>query len=195
VVQSVELVLDAATDHAVRQLWAVLAGAGLPSQASHGSPSNRPHVTLSVAQSVPGHVERWLPDAVGHLPLAVRLDGLVVFGGDGRRVVARLVVPTEALLELQARVSGVMAASPGVVDLTRPGRWTPHVTLARGLTDAELAGALAALGKLPDLDGEAVAVRRWDGDGRREWLVAGDAPERDLRPVPRAGPVSDDGGG
>lgn len=194
-VQSVELLLDAATDAAVRRLWDVLAGAGLPSQSTNANPSNRPHVTLSVAQLVPDHVERRLRDAVGHLPLAVRLGGLMVFGGSTRRVLSRLVVPTEALLELQARVSGVMAASPGIVDLTRPGRWAPHVTLARGLTDAELALALPALGRLPDAVGEAVAVRRWDGDARREWLVAGVPPTHDLRPVPAVEPVSDDGGG
>jgi 2'-5' RNA ligase len=171
VVQSVELLVDAATDAAVRSQWARLAGAGLPSQARRPQASNRPHVTLSVATAIPAEVVDELGAALEGLPVPLRLGGLVVFGGSRRRVLARLVVPSGPLLAVHASVSRRTACCPGLVDLTRPGRWTPHITLARGLDDPMVARALTALGKVPDSDGEATSARRWDGDAKREWLL------------------------
>ena len=56
---SVELLFDQSTDAAIRRQWAALADAGLPSQANHPSPTNRPHVTLTVAQRIdPGRRRR-----------------------------------------------------------------------------------------------------------------------------------------
>jgi hypothetical protein len=43
---SVEPLLDAATDAAVRLEWTTLAEAGLPSLATHRGSGNAPHVTL-----------------------------------------------------------------------------------------------------------------------------------------------------
>ncbi|MFP5334180.1 MAG: 2'-5' RNA ligase family protein [Actinomycetes bacterium] len=172
-VQSVELLLDDATDLAVRRQWTALGDAGLPSQGRHTGPSNRPHVTLAVAGSVPDVVEAALPDAVRGLPLDVLLGSPVVFGAPGRRILVRLVVPSRELLALQAVVAGTMAGCPGLVAQTTPGRWTPHVTLARGLTDAQVGEALTRLGRVRDLDGRAVAARRWDGQARREWPLGG----------------------
>ena len=48
-VHSVELLFDAGTESAVRGIWDDLMAAGVRSQAAHKSPSNRPHVTLTVA--------------------------------------------------------------------------------------------------------------------------------------------------
>jgi 2'-5' RNA ligase len=171
VVQSVELLLDAATDAAVRAQWSRLAAAELPSQARHPQPSNRPHVTLSVALAIPPDVDEELPEALEGLPVPLRLGGLVVFGGSRRRVLARLVVPSGPLLAVHASVHRRTSCCPGLVDLTRPGRWTPHVTLARGLDDRMVARALTALGTVPDAAGTAVTARRWDGDAKREWLL------------------------
>jgi 2'-5' RNA ligase len=209
VVQSVELLLDGGLDAAVRAQWQALADAGLPSQARHTGATNRPHVTLAVhSEPWPATVEAALPDAVGPLPLTLRLGGLVSFGqGGGRYVLARLVVPSAGLLALHARIAA--AVDPGrAVDPDRPGalgalgalggpdhlgvgRWTPHVTLARRLDAAAFPaalGALAAGGRAhtcgPDLegrtlvdgvtalDGSGVAVRRWDGDARRAWVIS-----------------------
>ncbi|MFS0865779.1 2'-5' RNA ligase family protein [Microbacterium sp. 179-B 1A2 NHS] len=52
-VVSIELLLDEATERAVRAEWAALAAAGLSSLGRHPSPSNRPHVTLLVRERVP----------------------------------------------------------------------------------------------------------------------------------------------
>ena len=179
-VQSVELLLDDALDGAVRRQWDRLAAAGLPSQARHPGASNRPHVTLTVS-TVPwsAAVEAALADAViGSLPLAVRLGAPLVFAPGPRCVLARLVVPSPALLALHARIHAAAEPdrAPGGVPHTAPGEWTPHVTLARGLPVARLGEAVAALGEatpghVPGAPGHAVGARRWDGDARREWRL------------------------
>ena len=50
-VQSVELLLDPDTEAAVRSSWDALAAVDLPSLASNTAESNRPHVTLAVAET------------------------------------------------------------------------------------------------------------------------------------------------
>ena len=45
---SIELVLAGAADQAVRDDWASLVRAGLPTQARHTGASNRPHLTLAL---------------------------------------------------------------------------------------------------------------------------------------------------
>lgn len=193
-VQSIELVLDEALDARVRQQWRALAEVGLPSLARHTGASNRPHVTLVVASGVaPEHEDRLTaaladgPDADAPVPLPVLLGGYVVFGTH-KHVLARLVVPSAALLAVQARA---WRAWDGVLErpeTVRPGRWTPHVTLAKHLTDTQVAQALTALraGPGPDADrpgrneqadeGHAVAVRRWDGEDRVDRQVVPAVP-------------------
>lgn len=183
-VQSLELVLDTATDDAVRTEWRALSAAGLPSLADHTGESNRPHVTLSVAATVPAEVEERTPEALAGLPLPVLVGPLVVLGGR-RLVLARLVVPTVRLLELHARVATVWAAAVGVVPTAEPGRWVPHVTLATGLDVEQLGRAIEVLRGVGGTDtvtaaGEAtvataVGVRRWDGEARRTWGVSAGA--------------------
>ena len=163
--QTVELLLDAAADAAVRCEWDALAAAGLPSQALHTGPTNAPHVTLAVAREVPPAVEAALPAAVDGLPVAGALGALVVFGS--RRVaLARLVVPHPDLLALHARVAALLRDCPGVPGYVLPGAWTPHVTLARGLTPGQVGSALEVLGHLDGIDGTLVTARRWDGEAR-----------------------------
>jgi 2'-5' RNA ligase len=168
---SVEAVLDAATDAEVRQEWEALAAAGLPSQAAHTGATNAPHVTLSVATGVPDFVESRIAREVGSLiPVPVRLGPLLVMGSR-RFVLARLVVPTEELLHLHAAVAQAMSAAPEVPEVVRPGRWTPHVTLGRGLGSRQVGDALAVLGRTRPLDGSIDTVRRWDPTARRAWPV------------------------
>jgi 2'-5' RNA ligase len=171
VVQTVELVLDAETDGAVRRAWEVLAAAGLPSQARHTGTTNRPHVTLAVASQIPAAVEAPLVRAVSGLPMPLRLGGFVCFAGR-RRVLARLVVPSAELLRLHAAVAQVVAHCPGLSSQLLPGRWTPHVTLARGLTAPQVGAALEVLADRAELVGAAVAARRYDGDRRTDWWLS-----------------------
>ena len=171
--QSVELLLDPATDTAVRAEWAALSAAGLPSQADHRGETNAPHVSVLAAEGFPED-EGSLPDAARAVPLPVRLGPPVLFGGR-RLVLARLVVLDRALLDLHAGVVAALAGATGPSPHTVPGRWVPHVTLARGIRADGVAAALDALGPersgVPELVGEATALRRWDPVARRAWEV------------------------
>lgn len=172
--QSVELLLDPATDAAVRAEWAALSAAGLPSQADHRGETNAPHVSVAVAQRFPPESEDALGRAAGSLPLVVRLGAPVLLGGR-RLVLARLVVVDRPLLDLHASVASALVGAVGGSPHTAPGRWVPHVTLARGIPLEGLATALGTLregyGAVPDLDGKATALRRWDSDAGRAWEV------------------------
>ena len=170
---SVEAVLDTDTDTQVRREWTALADAGLPSQAGHQWTTNAPHLTLSAAGSVPDVVEarvvtRWR----GCDPCRCASARLLVMGSR-RFVLARLVVPTAQLLALHQAVADAMVAAPDVPERVRVDRWTPHVTLARGLAVEQVGAALAVLGTVPPLDGTIESVRRWDPDAGRTWVVGG----------------------
>lgn len=168
--QTVELLLDEATDAAVRGEWKRLADAGLPSQALHTGSTNAPHVTLAVARAIPGVVEASVSELSEALPLPVGLGALVVFGSR-RLALARLVLAQPPLLSLHERTAAALRDCAGVPQYLLTGRWTPHVTLARGLAPAQVATALETLGQVDVLSGAITAMRRWDGDQRRAWLL------------------------
>lgn len=172
--QSVELLLDPATDAAVRAEWAVLSAAGLPSQADHRGETNAPHVSVAVADTFPPDGEPALVGPAASLPLPLRLGAPVLLGGR-RLVLARLVVMDRVLLDLHGTVAGALTGSTNPSPHTVPGRWVPHVTLARGIPPDRLSSALEALRSngsgLPDLLGAAVALRRWDSEAKRAWTV------------------------
>ena len=173
VMQSVELLLDDALDAAVREEWRLLADAGLPSQARHTGPTNAPHVTLAVAAALSPAAEARLVNTVTDELPSLTLGGLLVFPG---HVLARVVVPSAALLDLHARVIVAVGDEDGVVEHVHPGAWTPHVTLARRLGPDDLASAVRLLADAPrERTGRAAAVRRWDPRVRRAWTVSPDA--------------------
>jgi hypothetical protein len=169
---SVELLFDQGTEAAIRREWNALADAGLPSQARHPSPTNRPHVTLTVAQRIDPAVDAALWEPARQLPLDCLIGAPMVFGRAALTLV-RLIVPAAGLLRLHESVDSICAPylSSGPFPHVRPGRWTPHVTLARRLAPADLAAALDAI----DADGDVgtfAGLRRWDGDARVDTLIA-----------------------
>lgn len=164
--QSVELLLDAGTDAAVRDEWAALDNAELPSLGTVAAASNRPHITLWAGDALAPGADDALLRTRPALPLPVRLGALMCFGRR-RFILVRQVVVDPTLLALQepvARLCGVEDDS-----FVLPGRWTPHVTLALGLSAAQIGVALDVLGGSREVDAVAVGWRRWDGDARREW--------------------------
>lgn len=168
-VHSLELVFDDATEASVRRTWAQLAAAGVPSQ----NPAARPHVTLVVAQHIDPRVDAELSSLVDLLPLGCTLGATLIFG-HSHGVLARLVVPTMALLEMHEQVYRLSAPhlTPGPLPNVIPGAWTAHVTLARRLDAGTLAGAQRiAAGSA--LAGRFVGLRRWDGDARTEHPIVG----------------------
>lgn len=170
-----EVVFDDDADHRVRAQWRALAAAGLPSQARHTGASNRPHITLALTDDITEEVRRQLAAAVAELPVPVMLGGLLLFG-TRRVVLARLAVPSAELLQLQARVLSALDVAVDPHGTFGPGRWTPHVTLARRLTADQVARALEALAAPtasggPELPGRLIRARLWDIQAKREhWL-------------------------
>lgn len=175
-VHSVEVILDADADAAVRGVWDALAAAGLPSQAAHRGASNRPHATLTVAPEMAGGVDADLAALLADLPVPCRLGAPILFGR-GPFTLALLVVPSAELLELHAQVNRICLPhmSSGPLRHALPGQWTPHVTLARRVGAALLEQSLTVVAAGSrhdgDIEGEFVAMRHWDGDARQEhWI-------------------------
>lgn len=168
-VHSVELVLDSGTEAAVRNTWESLRANGIPAQ----SPATRPHVTLTVAERIDPGVIAALATVLEQLPLRCRIGGALVFGRSAA-VLARSVVPSAELLELHATVCRLAAdhLAPGPMPHTRPGEWAPHVTLGRRIPTDGLAAALRLAGDPPELVGEFVGLRYWDGDAKREFPIS-----------------------
>ena len=111
-VQSVELLLDARLEAMVRHEWEALVEAGVTRRLRRGGAPAVPHITVGVAASIPAKVEDALR-AIDHgFGLDLRLGGLLLLGGRSS-VLVRLVVPSAALLDLQATVSEALRKCPG----------------------------------------------------------------------------------
>jgi hypothetical protein len=167
-VHSVELVFDQDTEVAVRRIWDHLRDAGIPSQA----PAARPHTTLTVADRIDPGVDELLLSLGGRFPFACLL-GAPMFFGSAKVVLARLVVPTTELLEVHAAVDRLCRShlSPGPRANALPGRWTPHVTLARRVAPTDLGRALRIAGNPTEIAASVIGLRRWDGGSKREYPV------------------------
>jgi len=160
---SVELLPDAELDRAVRDDWDRLLGADLPSAGRNPAPSNRPHVTLAVRDRLEASAFVGLADM---LPIAMELGGVLLLGHRDRYVLARHVVVSMPLLTIHRAVAEIAGRPEPRYSNTGTDRWTPHITLARGLTAVRLATAMRLI-KAPNLVGEAVGARVWDAEARR----------------------------
>ncbi|KJQ55605.1 2'-5' RNA ligase family protein [Microbacterium sp. SA39] len=153
---SIELLLDPATEAAVRAEWDALAAHGMSSLAHHTSASNRPHVTLLVRTDL-AHFDAHALLERSSFP--VTLSAPLLFGAGERRVLARSIVPSAELLDTHSAVH----AAAGLGDdapHTAPGEWTPHVTLARRLRVVDFVAALELVGG--EIHGRAVGLRLWN---------------------------------
>lgn len=175
-VHSVELLFDPDTEAAVRRIWDDLPGAGVRSLAGSQSPSNRPHVTLVVAEHMDEAVNGALRPLLTALPMACTIGAPMLFGR-GPFTLVRLLIPSAELLALQAEVHKVCLPymSPGPLPHAEPGHWTPHVTLARRVPQTKLADALTLRRMSHDRHGTAVALRHWDGNNRVEHPIETEA--------------------
>lgn len=169
---SIELLLDQRADTAIRQTWHALAAAGLPSQLKVASDTNRPHITLVAAERIDPSIDDELAWLVESLPQPTVLGAPVVFGGD-QLTLARLVIPSDALLDVHEQVyDECVQYATNRFAHTMPGRWTPHVTLGRRFTPAQVGEALATVdGIAADIRAGIVSLRRWDGDTKREYVI------------------------
>jgi 2'-5' RNA ligase len=168
-VQSVELLLDGRTDALLREQWRLIADTGVRSQASVTAESNRPHITVAVAQEIWPRIDRRLAK-LDFAPVPIRIGGVLLFGRR-QAILVRAVVPSEPLLRLHRAVSEIVADCPGIPSHTKPGEWTPHITLARRIPRDRLGAAVVAVLDEPEIIGTVEAIRRWDGEQRREWRI------------------------
>ena len=160
---SVELIPYAEIDRVVREDWDRLLGADLPSSGRNPAPSNRPHVTLAVRE----HLEPSAFAGIAEmLPVPLELGGVLLLGHRDRYVLTRQVVVTSALLEIHRVVAELAGRPEPRYSTTRIDHWTPHITLARGLTAVRLATAMRTI-RAPHISGEAVGARVWDAENRR----------------------------
>jgi hypothetical protein len=178
VVHSIELLLDEDAESTVRRQWRLLADAGLPSEhrtsQTGSSAHHRPHVTMLACQQIP------LPTALGlgpllsaTLPLPIVLGAPMLFGpanvGRPGLILVRQVLASVELLQLQEQVREACPEPLGVN--FGPGRWAPHVTLAKRLRPDQIPAALQILarsgasnGSPRELATRAVGCRFWQSD-------------------------------
>ena len=162
---SLELLLDPHTEARIRSEWRALADAGLSSLAAHPSPSNRPHITLVVRPSLPRMTREQLREVIA-LPLSLTIGAPIFFGVGERRVLVRPVVLTEELQRLHATLHAIAGVGEDAAH-TRPGEWTPHISLARRIRVDTIPLALRILG-----DAGGATARRAQATGLRRWDAA-----------------------
>ena len=88
-------------------------------------------------------------------------------------MLARLVVPTTALLDVHAQVHELCVPHlhPDPMPNALPGQWTAHVTMARRVVPAQMGRAVRIAGKPSEIAGSVVGLRRWDGNSKREYPI------------------------
>jgi 2'-5' RNA ligase len=145
---AVELLFDPISETTVRDLWAQLESAGLPSLATRTHRRHRPHVSLSVAEQIqPGQLQS-ARERLAARHLDVTLHSAAVFPRKG--VLYLSVVPTAPLLRLHEDVHWALRNNTvGLWDTYAVGAWVPHCTLAQGLTRAQIAQAIDLLHDQP----------------------------------------------
>jgi 2'-5' RNA ligase len=169
---SIEVLLDQRADTAIRQLWQRLSDVGLPSQLRVTSDTNRPHITLIAAGRIAPDVDAALAESAHLFPMRTVLGAPLIFGG-GRLTLARLVVVSEALLAAHREIHEL--CRPFVSNAfahSAPGQWTPHVTLGRRFSAAQVGDALSGVeGLAVEIPARIVGLRRWDGNARIERVL------------------------
>ena len=150
-------------DQAVRAVWGRLDQAGFSSLARHRHPTNRPHLTLASADQLPPAAVGAIGGALRVLPVRVRLDGLRFFGGRAG-VLAWAVDGGGVLRELQAQVWSALGGA-GRNPLHDPGRWTPHIGLARRVRPGQEALAAQVVGEAV-AGGALTGARSYDSETR-----------------------------
>ena len=167
---AVSLLFNSQISSAISARWKLLADAGISS--SMLDLKYPPHVTLGVYDELAMDAAVAALDRVFHNvdQIAVTLAGLSTFGS-GSGVCYAALAPSPDLIRLHA------TAIAAIGETCRPhyqaGRWTPHCTLATGMTDAEIDRArslleqdwrsLAGTFELADLVEFApvAGIRRW----------------------------------
>ncbi len=137
-----ELFFDPAGDARLRELWARIQAAGVPSRLLTWG--HVPHVSLAVCDELDAaqFAEELARFAAEERPLGLSLVSVSTFA-TAEGVLFLGAVKSRALLELHERFWRRFAAhARRPWDYYRPEQWVPHCTLTTGLDSAQLAAAL-----------------------------------------------------
>ena len=136
---------DDQADAAVRQMWKMLADAGLPSMATRTHRRHRPHVSLTVAESLADADLAPLRSVLTSRRPTLSLYTLSGFPGSA----GVLFLGVQVTAELLAFHTDVHAALRGQPirhwAYYLPGNWIPHCALAEGLDRSEAGTAFGLL--------------------------------------------------
>jgi 2'-5' RNA ligase len=149
--QALEIFFDPDSEAAVRQLWARLEAAGLPSLAMRTHRRHRPHVSLAVAQRIDTTRLEKAHQCLAATHLDITLYSPAVFPRNG--VLYLSVVPTRALLRLHKEVHAALEGS--LVESWRTysvDAWVPHCTLAQDFDPTQLARGVELLHDSPIIE-------------------------------------------
>lgn len=137
---SVELVLDAAGDAAVRRLWAVLEEVGVPSLATATHGRHVPHISLTVCDEL--NVDAAAAALAEAADTRCATDLILSFPGvfpGPPPVMFAGVVSTDDLLGIQAMArKAISPYASSVWEYYLPNRWVPHCTLAMPVDSAKV---------------------------------------------------------
>ncbi len=141
---ALELFFDPTIEAEIKNVWARLEAAGLPSLATRSHRRHRPHVTLVVADRIETSQLGDARERLAATHLNITLYSPAVFQGSG--VLYLSVVPTMALLRLHQEVHAAMRDGLFKPWHTySPDAWVPHCTLAQDLDRAQLARGIELL--------------------------------------------------
>ena len=153
VVQSVELLLDEATDAEIRAQWDRLGDAGLPTaRRTAPSPHHAPHVTLWAGDAARApRTDAALPALFGDLDLELVIGSLLLFGPRRGATCwsARCVV--SAALGRPAASGSLELCGVARTAAFDDGAWSPHVTLARRVAVDQVEPGAAGAGRVAEL--------------------------------------------
>lgn len=137
---AVEIFFDESGEGRVRSLWNALR---LPeADATLYEGASRPHLSLAVLDSQDGALEEKTAAVAGRTaPFGLVFGGIGAFPEAGALYLRP--EPSGALQALYREMLGELGTLRGRVwPLYLPGQWTPHATVAMGLEEASLRGAL-----------------------------------------------------
>jgi 2'-5' RNA ligase superfamily protein len=145
VAHAIEMLFDDQADAEVRGLWQVLAGAGLPSLATRTHRRHRPHVSLTVCESLDGTDLTRLRAVLADRHPVLQLYVLGIFPGPGGVLFLGVQVTT-SLLALHAEAHEALAGQPVTHwPYYLPGNWVPHCGLAQDLDSTGVVEAFRLL--------------------------------------------------
>ena len=161
---------DPSTSTTIEALWRRLDDAGVPSLASFTHRRHRPHVSLIVGEHLDPEPTI---DALGPTPpepIPLRIEAVGVFPGG---VLFLPCVMNDHLTNEHRRVrQRVSSLVEGHWPYVAPGAWTPHITVAVGLSRDQVARGLdVALDELP-IKGLLDAAGIEDGSTGESWPLA-----------------------